>query len=357
MFLQVSSSLNPNGVSDLIFFLILGSIAIPGACIGIFIGGCLLKRFQIRPKGAVQFVLISNLACLACYGLLFFLGCDNLKMAGTTIPYYNSSTHSSLEPFQVNLTAACNFGCECPTIDVEPVCGNNGLTYFSPCHAGCTAFSSRSNYTNCACVHSNITNIYAGSGGSMAQASIAREDFAEVTVVPVATAGPCATPCRTIYPFLILLFFMTFIVAGTQMPLLMIVLRSVSEEERSFALGMQFVIFRVFGYIPAPILFGNLIDSTCILWKSTCGEKGGRCLIYDIEQFRYKYVGLCATIKIVALIIFMIDWWLVRRRKNLDKDNPMTAHEIVGSIISIDKCELSFFLKTICDFNFFLYYF
>lgn len=66
--------------------------------------------------------------------------------------------------------------------------------------------------------------------------------------------------------------------------------RSVSEEERSFALGMQFVIFRLFGYIPAPILFGNLIDSTCLLWKSTCGEKGGRCLLYDIEQFRYRYL-------------------------------------------------------------------
>lgn len=51
--------------------------------------------------------------------------------------------------------------------------------------------------------------------------------------------------------------------------------RSVNEEERSFALGMQFVIFRLFGYIPAPILFGNLIDSTCLLWKSTCGSKGG----------------------------------------------------------------------------------
>lgn len=204
-----------------------GSIAVPGACIGIFIGGCFLKRFQLKPQGAVLFVLISNLICLLCYTLLFFLGCDNLKMAGTTIPYYNSSKHTSStpEPFQVNLTAACNFGCECLMTDVEPVCGNNGLTYFSPCHAGCTAFSSSSNYTNCACVHANITNIYAGLGGSQAQASIAREDFAEVTVVPVATAGPCATPCRTIYPFLILLFFMTFIVASTQMPLLMIVLR------------------------------------------------------------------------------------------------------------------------------------
>jgi hypothetical protein len=113
----------------------------------------------------------------------------------------------------------------------------------------------------------------------------------------------------------------------------------VSEEERSFALGMQFVIFRLFGYIPAPILFGNLIDSTCLLWKSTCGSKGGRCLLYDIEQFRYRYVGLCAGIKILALGIFVVDWWLVRRRKQLDEAGGITTNEIVGSIISLDKCE------------------
>lgn len=115
--------------------------------------------------------------------------------------------------------------------------------------------------------------------------------------------------------------------------------RSVNEEERSFALGMQFVIFRLFGYIPAPILFGNLIDSTCLLWKSTCNERGGRCLLYDIEQFRYRYVGLCGGIKILALGIFMIDWWLVRRRKQLEKTDVITANEIVGSIISLDKCK------------------
>ena len=93
---------------------------------------------------------------------------------------------------------------------------------------------------------------------------------------------------------------MTLVVAVTQMPVLMVVLRSVAEEEKAFALGIQFVIFRLFGYIPSPILFGNVIDSTCLLWKSTCeGEAGGRCLLYDIEAFRYKYGHI-----ILILIIF-----------------------------------------------------
>lgn len=75
-------------------------------------------------------------------------------------------------------------------------------------------------------VQTNVTNnVYRGVEGAQAQALNAHENFAEVTVVPVATAGVCNTPCRTIYPFLILLFFMTFVVASTQMPLLMIVLR------------------------------------------------------------------------------------------------------------------------------------
>ncbi|OWR47747.1 hypothetical protein KGM_215607 [Danaus plexippus plexippus] len=254
-------------------------------------------------------------------------------------------TGGNVEPFKVNLTAACNFNCLCTETDMEPVCGNNGLTYFSPCHAGCAAFSSRSNFTNCACVHENSRDmlgvgvgLVSGASASALTAGAARE-YSEVTVVPVATAGACNPPCTTIFPFLVLLFFMTFVVAVTQMPLLMIVLRSVSEEERSFALGMQFVIFRLFGYIPAPIVFGNLIDSTCILWKQSCnGEQGGRCLLYDIEQFRYRYVGLCGGIKIVALGIFLADWWLVRRRRHLETSAPLDPQkDIAGSIISLDK--------------------
>merc|ERR1719150_1624471 len=171
------------------------------------------------------------------------------------------------------------------------------------------------------------------------KAAFEGDNFAEVTMIPVATAGPCYKQCQMILPFMVLLFFMTLLVAVTQMPVLMVVLRSVAEEEKAFALGIQFVIFRLFGYIPSPILFGNVIDSTCLLRKSTCeGEAGGRCLLYDIEAFRYKYVGVCCGIKVASVLTFLLDWWLIRKRENAEKkQKSMTVGEIVNSIISLDK--------------------
>jgi len=247
-------------------------------------------------------------------------------MAGATTSYSSNSSELTSRgggKFEINLTDSCNFGCSCDMNDVQPVCGANGLTYFSPCHAGCTSLLSSDNYTDCACVLPGApSSLHSG-----------------VTRVPVATAGPCYTQCQMMLPFMVLLFCMTLCVAVTQMPVLMVVLRSVEEEEKAFALGIQFVIFRIFGYIPSPIIFGNVIDSTCLLWKQTCeGAQGGRCLIYDIEMFRYKYVGICAGIKVLASLIFFLDWWLIRRRERQEEAaGGLTVGELVNSVVSLDK--------------------
>ena len=57
------------------------------------------------------------------------------------------------------------------------------------------------------------------------EAGNSSSQYAEITMVPVATPGSCSRACSNALPFMVLLFFMTFVVAITQMPLLMIVLR------------------------------------------------------------------------------------------------------------------------------------
>lgn len=47
--------------------------------------------------------------------------------------------HSPLPEGRQNLTAVCHAACGCGPEHYSPVCGANGLTYYSPCHAGCPA--------------------------------------------------------------------------------------------------------------------------------------------------------------------------------------------------------------------------
>ena len=91
---------------DLIFLSMLtGGTAIPGACIGIFLGGYILKKLQLQPQGAIKLVLLFNLLCMASYGLLFFLGCNNVAMAGATTSYSSNSRYpTSSTVFTINFS-------------------------------------------------------------------------------------------------------------------------------------------------------------------------------------------------------------------------------------------------------------
>lgn len=59
--------------------------------------------------------------------------------------------------------------------------------------------------------------------------------------------------------------------------------------------------------------------------------------MYDIEMFRYKYVGICAGIKALSFLIFCFDWWLINKRQLKEEEGGMTMGEVVNSMASIDK--------------------
>lgn len=67
--------------------------------------------------------------------------------------------------------------------------------------------------------------------------------------------------------------------------------RAVSPEDKSFAQGLTLMMLSLFAMIPGPIIFGRVIDSTCLVWNYQCGKRGD-CQLYDQEAFRYSINGL-----------------------------------------------------------------
>lgn len=85
--------------------------------------------------------------------------------------------------------------------------------------------------------------------------------------------------------------------------------RCVPDNQRTYALGLQWLFLCMFGSMPGPVVFGAFIDKTCILWEETCSGRGS-CLEYNNELLSYLLVaaGLffqSKTFSCVTVLILM----------------------------------------------------
>ncbi|KAM4670557.1 solute carrier organic anion transporter family member 1A2-like isoform 1-T1 [Amazona ochrocephala] len=267
--------------SDAIF--LIGVYNLPVICVGYFFGGLLMKKFKTNIYQAAKIAFwVSLLEYLLYFGAYWTI-CNTSPVAGLTVSYEGIEQVSYEES---TLLAGCNRDCDCPLTIWDPVCGNNGITYVSSCLAGCK--SSRGTgksmvFENCTCV--------AASGFSSQNIS--------------ATLGQCdgEENCeKMLHYFLILSLVCSFIFSLAAMPGYMVLIRSLTPEEKSFGVGIHGLASRVFAGIPSPIYFGALIDTTCLKWGTmTCGEEGA-CRIYDIVTYRWLYLGLPAILRGVSYI-------------------------------------------------------
>ncbi|XP_007906532.1 solute carrier organic anion transporter family member 3A1 isoform X1 [Callorhinchus milii] len=290
---------------------LLGMTAIPCACLGIFLGGLLVKKLNLSALGAVRMAMLVNLISTACYISFLFLGCDNGPIAGVTVPYGNDTgSGEDLDPF-----APCNSECDCTMAIYSPVCGSDGITYLSACFAGCSS----TNLSDCICLN------------------IGSDENA--TAIP----GKCPNPgCQEAFlTFMCVMCACSLIGAMAQTPAIMILIRAVNPELKSYALGVLFLLLRLLGFIPPPLIFGAGIDSTCLFWTTICGEQGA-CMIYDNVVYRYLYVSIAIALKTFAFVLYTTTWQCLRRNRgkyivNEERNlQPMTASELFASTLTLD---------------------
>ncbi|XP_025100117.1 solute carrier organic anion transporter family member 2A1-like [Pomacea canaliculata] len=285
----------------------IGLVNLLAMSLGTLIGGYVTSRFKFTPMTCLKVMVILNAVwtCLSVSG--FVLGCDQPHIdTGVT-------SHSVM-----NTTQRCQSSCQCDDSRYFPTCGADGVTYFSPCHAGCSE-TRGTFYGNCSCI-----------------------EMPKKTSQPVPEAVPglCAQSCTTFYPYVAISFFSELLGAMSILPCFIVVIRSVAEVDKPLAIGLYSFLYTLLGWFPAPVLYGQVVDTTCLLWSSGCAGRGS-CSLYDLRAFRHRMFGTFFTTRVVYLVFLVIALVVASRMKK-----PFFAHcDVEPEVSTVPKDEKAMLTK------------
>ncbi|KAH9488189.1 hypothetical protein Btru_064802 [Bulinus truncatus] len=229
---------------------------------------------RVNTKLGYLYIIMSSyiFTCLIT-PLYIVFGCGNEMVYGAT-GQYGKPVNTS------------NF-CDCSNSRVLISCGDDGQNYLNPCYAGCKDVDGKI-FTDCHL----LTNSSSGTNVS---------------------PGLCESDCHT--NFIIYTFLSGLQNVATSMAMIprrLLVLRIVDPRDRGFATSM-FMFFFSFMAIPAPNLFGKVIDDTCLVWD------GRFCALYDRDKIRYFLsgldVGVHGLVQITFFIMLILFKWEERKQK------------------------------------------
>merc|ERR1712224_472067 len=132
-----------------------------------------------------------------------------------------------------------------------------------------------------------------------------------------------------ICPVIKLVFFLIgllLITAGIYANLVMamnISIRSINPVHNAHALSIQSFLARVLGSIPGPILFGSVLDTACVIWKSDDCNDTGSCLLFDNYKVRNQFLIMTLITRILALGFVSLCCWYSSDYDNKNNENRL----------------------------------
>nr|CAD7398270.1 unnamed protein product [Timema poppensis] len=245
-----------------------GGILVMG--LGIIISGVFILRVKPNARFVAAWIAFTAVVYALGMGILMFIGCPMDDFAGLQ---KSGGRLTSFEP-------VCNTTCDCDKDKFSPICGRDGKTYFSACHAGCRNITIVDGkileYSDCLCMQDDYNN---------ESISVVESSF-----IPIASIGYCDLACDKFVWYIILFSLFVFVHSTSEVGSMLLILRCVDPRDKAMALGLIQFAIGLFGNVPCPIVYGAVVDSACLVWETTCGERGA-CWLYDANVFRMFFHG------------------------------------------------------------------
>ncbi|XP_050392126.1 solute carrier organic anion transporter family member 2A1 [Patella vulgata] len=231
------------------------------ATIGVLLGGYLISGYKFNIRECIRLILVLYPVSTALNAFTTLFGCFGPSIQG----YHNSTNQLDYQQLP---------GCYCSESLFLPTCGDDGRSYYSPCVAGCRNMS-ETGFIKC-----------------------------NTGVLGTARLGLCGDECTYIYPYIGAQMLADIFTAMLILPSYIILMRSIGDEDKPLALAIMTFFITLLGFIAAPVLFGYVINTTCLIWSNIC-TGDGECLLYDLTNQRVRLKLLELGVSILGVLFFI----------------------------------------------------
>ncbi|XP_017090680.2 solute carrier organic anion transporter family member 74D [Drosophila bipectinata] len=272
-----------------------GTWALGFSAAGVLISGYVITKYKPSARAMAAWNFVVDYLTVAGIILYVLIGCEEGDRANSL----------SILP----LTDDCSASCDCEYVHYAPVCSPDNITFISPCHAGCTDRGvdeqGRIIFTGCQCMGNSLG--LSATMNATAPSLIALDEA-------------CPVDCfNQFLIFLAVMCFLKFVGATARSSNLLLGLRCVPREDKTFSMGFNGMVLSILAFIPSPIVFGWMWDSYCLVWGKTCGSKGN-CWIYDTKSLRYSMNVACASLIFVGSFLNIGVWYYAKDMQVFDDD-------------------------------------
>ncbi|XP_065221762.1 solute carrier organic anion transporter family member 74D-like [Planococcus citri] len=271
-----------------------GTVGLAFTSLGILLSGFILSKYKPKARKCAAWNVFVGAVMVAGVITFAYLECPNLTSEKT---FFNMKSAKNLTCFK---------DCNCDYVKFSPVCSADGkVNFISPCHAGCKEKINEKTYGRCSCVQ-NITM----------DASNLDETIDRQTV----NSGTCPVDCKAAFTlFLIVICIIQFTGATGKTTNFLVAVRCVEEKDKPVAMGIGLTMMSIAAFIPSPILFGYIIDRSCIKWGKTC-TGNSHCWLYNSKLLRRTMNFTSASFIAIGVLFDIGVWYLVKDIQIFDEE-------------------------------------